>query len=214
MSIQNNFISGINTFSISAHSSLDYGAVCMRINVKLAKIIDVNSKLPGFISRIIKDTSVVIAWNSKDGITPVHFDADEPIVTVTLEEKTGNGSSIAIDYELTDIHFNVINIDISVSNILSTSVSVNIPSKFELKQNFPNPFNPTTTISFSIPSKLHVTLKVFDLLGKEISCLASEELSTGTYERQWYANTLPSGVYFCRVQAGSFSDTKKLILLR
>ncbi|MCR4439494.1 MAG: T9SS type A sorting domain-containing protein, partial [candidate division KSB1 bacterium] len=89
-----------------------------------------------------------------------------------------------------------------------------LPIHFSLGQNFPNPFNPATTISFSLPSKSFVILKVFDALGREVSTLISEELSAGMYARQWNAAGLPSGVYFYRLQAGSFVETKKLVLLR
>lgn len=85
---------------------------------------------------------------------------------------------------------------------------------FVLHQNYPNPFNPRTYISFSLPSRSFVSLKVFDALGREVSILLSEELPAGNYSRQWNATGLPSGVYFYRLQAGSFSDTKKLVLLR
>jgi hypothetical protein len=99
---------------------------------------------------------------------------------------------------------------------LSTGVNEKneFPNDFNLSQNYPNPFNPTTTISFSLPSKSYVSLKVFDALGREVSVLVSEEMTAGPYSKQWNANSLPSGVYFYRLQAGSFSETKKLILLR
>lgn len=89
-----------------------------------------------------------------------------------------------------------------------------LPLTFAVHQNYPNPFNPTTTISFSLPSKLFVRLKVFDALGREVSTLLSEELSAGTYSRQWNAEGLASGVYFYRMQAGNFVETRKLLLLR
>jgi len=89
-----------------------------------------------------------------------------------------------------------------------------LPAAFRLEQNYPNPFNPTTTISFSLPSKSFVSLKVFDALGREVSVLLFEALPAGTYARQWDATTQPSGVYFYRLQAGSFTETKKLVLLR
>jgi Lysophospholipase L1 and related esterases len=85
---------------------------------------------------------------------------------------------------------------------------------YVLGQNYPNPFNPATTISFSFPTQSFVSLKVFDALGREVSILLSEQLSAGTYLRQWDATGLASGVYFYRLQAGSFIETKKLILLR
>jgi photosystem II stability/assembly factor-like uncharacterized protein len=89
-----------------------------------------------------------------------------------------------------------------------------IPTEFSLAQNYPNPFNPSTTISFGLPSQSFVSLKVFDLLGKEVATIVSEELSAGSHVRQWNANGMPSGVYFYRLQAGSVTEAKKLVLLR
>ena len=93
-------------------------------------------------------------------------------------------------------------------------LSTDLPTHFSLDQNYPNPFNPATSISFSLPSKSFVSLKVFDALGREVSILLADELPAGTYERQWNAAALPSGVYFYRLQAGSFTETKKLLFLR
>lgn len=90
----------------------------------------------------------------------------------------------------------------------------NIPSVISLFQNYPNPFNPSTTISFALPSRSFVTLKVFDLLGREVSTIVSEEMSAGSYSRTWSTTNVSSGIYFYRLQAGSFIDTKKCYLLR
>jgi len=89
-----------------------------------------------------------------------------------------------------------------------------LPTSYRLEDNFPNPFNPTTTISFSLPSKSFVLLKVFDALGREVAVLLSEELPSGRYSRQWNAANSASGVYFYRLQAGLYTQTKKLVLLR
>jgi hypothetical protein len=89
-----------------------------------------------------------------------------------------------------------------------------VATDFVLMQNYPNPFNPATTISFSIPSKSFVSLNIFDALGREVSSLLSEELSAGKYSQQWDAAGLSSGVYFYRLQAGSFVETKKLLVVR
>ncbi len=92
--------------------------------------------------------------------------------------------------------------------------STDLPTHFSLDQNYPNPFNPTTTISFNLPSKSFVSLKVFDIMGREIATIVSEEMSAGSYSRQWNAANMSSGIYFYRLQACSFTETKKLILLR
>ncbi len=88
------------------------------------------------------------------------------------------------------------------------------PKTFSLLQNFPNPFNPSTTISFTIPSRSFVSLKVFDIVGREVAIILSEEMPEGSYAKQWNAEKMSSGIYFCRMQAGSFTATKKLILLK
>jgi hypothetical protein len=92
--------------------------------------------------------------------------------------------------------------------------NVLLPPEFALDQNYPNPFNPATTISFRLPSQSFVSLKVFDSLGREVSILLENELPAGTYVRRWNAQSLQSGVYYCRLQSGSFTETKKLILQR
>jgi hypothetical protein len=85
---------------------------------------------------------------------------------------------------------------------------------FYLDQNYPNPFNPSTTINFSVPSSEFVTLKVFDVLGNEVATLVNEEKPVGSYEVNFNASNLASGIYFYTLQAGKFTETKKLILLK
>lgn len=88
------------------------------------------------------------------------------------------------------------------------------PKGFVLNQNYPNPFNPTTNIKFSITKKSFTTLKVFDALGKEVSNLISKNLPAAEYLLQWNAEGSPCGIYFYRLETESFSDTKKLILIK
>ena len=88
------------------------------------------------------------------------------------------------------------------------------PKDFSLSQNYPNPFNPSTKIQYSIPQSSSVTLKVFDILGNEIETLVNEAIPMGTYEITWYAGNLPSGIYFYKLQAGNFVETKKMMLLK
>jgi hypothetical protein len=89
-----------------------------------------------------------------------------------------------------------------------------IPGTFSLSQNYPNPFNPATKIRYSIPQSSNVVIKVFDILGNEIETLVNEEKPTGEYEVDFNAGNLTSGIYFYKLQAGSFVQTKKMILLR
>ncbi|MEW5799182.1 MAG: phospholipase D-like domain-containing protein [Bacteroidota bacterium] len=87
-----------------------------------------------------------------------------------------------------------------------------VPVEFALAQNFPNPFNPATTINFSIAAHEKTRLTIFDLLGREVATLVNQELNSGHYTVQWNASTLASGVYFYRLEAGNFIQTKKLLL--
>jgi hypothetical protein len=94
-----------------------------------------------------------------------------------------------------------------VSEILVSTKGIpgELPHEVSLQQNYPNPFNPTTTISFGLPSRSFVVLSVYDALGKEVSILLEEELSAGTYARQWNASGMASGVYFCRLSVSPSS---------
>ncbi|MBN8569123.1 MAG: T9SS type A sorting domain-containing protein [Ignavibacteria bacterium] len=83
-----------------------------------------------------------------------------------------------------------------------------------MSQNFPNPFNPATSIKFNLPVKSHVTLKVYNGLGKEIIELVNEQKPEGSYEVKFDASNLPSGVYYYKMVSDNFSETKKMILIK
>jgi hypothetical protein len=87
-------------------------------------------------------------------------------------------------------------------------------TSFRILQNYPNPFNPTTSIRYSVSELTKISLKVFDVLGKEVATLVNEEKPAGSYEVEFNASRLPSGIYFYKLQAGSFVETKKMILMK
>ena len=89
-----------------------------------------------------------------------------------------------------------------------------IPTIAHLSQNYPNPFNPTTTIEFRVSSSEFVSLQVFDVLGREVAMLVNEARSEGVNTVRWDASSQPSGVYYYRLQAGAFVESKKMILMR
>ena len=91
---------------------------------------------------------------------------------------------------------------------------VAIVSDYNLEQNYPNPFNPSTTIKFSVPTSELVTLKVYDVLGNEVTTLVNEQRAPGTYEVRFNAGSLASGVYVYKLQAGNFTQTRKLMLMK
>ncbi len=140
----------------------------------------------------------------------------------------GNGTSNSPkEYSFTDAvsqsgkySYRLKQIDIDGSYKYSNVVEVNVssPEKFELKANYPNPFNPTTTIEYSIPnvgaSIKNVQLKIYDVLGREVATLVNEKQSPGNYKVKFDASKLNSGAYFYTLRAGDFVSTKKMILLK
>ena len=124
-------------------------------------------------------------------------------------------SALKILYRLKQIDFNG-------TYSYSDEIEVNLnPLSFSLEQNWPNPFNNSCVIRYSIPKSSQVTLKIFNTLGEEIATLVNEEKPVGTYKVNWNAANLPSGVYFYRIQSvpssssgQAFIDTKKMILLK
>jgi len=93
-------------------------------------------------------------------------------------------------------------------------ISTEIPNDYSLSQNYPNPFNPQTNIRFEIPDAAYVILKIYNSLGEEVTTLANEELRAGVYEVQFDASYLPSGMYYYRITARSYTQTKKMVLVK
>ena len=88
------------------------------------------------------------------------------------------------------------------------------PAGFKLYQNYPNPFNPETKIQYSVDRRQFISLKIYNILGKDVASLVNEEKSAGVYDVKFYSANLPSGIYFYQLKAGEFSETKKMILLK
>ena len=104
--------------------------------------------------------------------------------------------------------------DISNFTVSVPNINDKYPASFKVFQNYPNPFNPTTKIKYEIPKTSFVIIKVYNVLGKQVAALVNEEKSAGNYEINFDASELASGIYFYCINAGSFTDTKKMILLR
>jgi photosystem II stability/assembly factor-like uncharacterized protein len=140
--------------------------------------------------------------NLKVIVNRLGYSGDSSMVTVT---PTSNVDSV-------NFYLNRIYIGIN-------PVGNNIPSDFKLYQNYPNPFNPTTNIKYQIPKNGFVSLKVYDLLGREIVTLVNEYQKAGTYETQFSINSitnhqLSSGIYFYRLLSGDFVETKKMLMIK
>jgi len=101
-----------------------------------------------------------------------------------------------------------------IVSVASGPDRLSVPQRLQLSQNYPNPFNPETSIHYSLPRSSHVILKIYNSLGQEMAALVDERKQAGEYNVQWNAANLPSGVFLCRLQAGEFTEMKKMLLLR
>jgi len=172
---------------------------------------------------------VNLNWTTASELNNLGFEVERKTVNEewrTIGFVNGKGNSTEInDYSFTDdlyevnssiLYYRLKQIDFNgsfeYSNIIE--VEVNVVSNFSLSQNYPNPFNPATTIRYEIPERRFVTIKVYDVLGNEVSTLVDEEKASGSYEIKIDGNELTSGIYFYQLKAGSFVETKKMILVK
>ncbi|HPI38568.1 MAG TPA: family 10 glycosylhydrolase [Ignavibacteriaceae bacterium] len=140
--------------------------------------------------RIVNDTSAVVTFTT--------IPSENIYFTVTAYDRGYNES-----------------LPSNEAGIIVNSIEDEIqPGGFSLEQNFPNPFNPTTMISYRLPVTGHVALKIFDVLGNEITKLVNEVKEPGTYNVEWNAAGISSGIYFYRIQSGNFSSVKKLVIMK
>lgn len=132
---------------------------------------------------------------------------------------SGHGGGILIPdrgYIIAHQGSNVYKLNVSYSVITSVSENViaGVPNEFNLSQNYPNPFNPSTTIRFDVPKSGNVSLKVYNELGKEVNSLVNSYRNAGSYEINFDASTLSSGIYFYKIESNGFAATKKMLLIK
>ncbi len=146
--------------------------------------------------------------------TPVKYTEHEPYYNKPAIEYLGNKKFGVVYLSWTSpvtrgAYFDMNDMTVGIGDDLASS-----PSGFNLLQNYPNPFNPTTLISYQIPTQSNVSIKVYDALGNLVKVLVNEEKPVGTHQVEFNAEKLASGIYFYRIQAGSFTQTKKMLLVR
>jgi hypothetical protein len=137
----------------------------------------------------------------------------EDSIAVDLRMATADSNGFTADYIISPA-FAVGNWDSTTVTDVRPPGQENIPGRFALEQNFPNPFNPTTVVSFQLPVVSEVKLVVYDILGREVATLVNDKKQPGNYSVQLDGTHLASGVYFYRLQAGHFVQTRKLLLLK
>ncbi len=160
---------------------------------------------------------VVIGHTVFDNITFLYKDK---VICIDLDHENNytNGFMSALYYENGEIYNFQTNGTTETYTMLKTMTEIDQEEhqlqKFSLNQNYPNPFNPSTIIKYEIPERSFVTIKVYDVLGREIITLVNQEKPVGSYEVVFDSQGLTSGVYFYRMQAGSFVETKKMVLMK
>ncbi len=192
---------------------------------------DEGSPLPVELSSLTASSikeGILLEWQTATEINNYGFEIQRAIANNNFETigfVAGNGNSNSIkSYSFTDnylsnekLSYRLKQIDNDGKFVYSDVVEVNstqIPTNFELYQNYPNPFNPNTTIKFDLPKKQFVTLKIYDILGKEITTLVNETLNAGTYQKEWNPSSLSSGVYIYRLQTDNFTQVRKMNFMK
>jgi hypothetical protein len=154
----------------------------------------------------------IVKFNLVTHQTPFYCIVD----TITFVKDTGVTNVSGYQGDFCTGVFYTIKHELTSTLITGTSdrSSFDIPNHFTLSHNYPNPFNPSTTIQFTLPHASYVTLKIYNLLGEEVATLVSEQLSPGTYTKQWSAEKFASGIYYYRIQGEKYTETKKLLLVK
>lgn len=192
-------------------------------------------QLAGFTATVVNNNAVRLDWRTITEVNNYGFEVERSTGTIENFELL-QGSFIAgggttnqpREYTLTDfdapsgrLYYRLKQIDLDGTINRTEPLAVDVltgvdenatPSAFLLKQNYPNPFNPSTTIAFDLPFSGFVSLKVFDVLGREVATIVNEELNQGSYLKTFLAEGLSSGVYWYALKAGEYSQTRKLLL--
>ena len=176
-------------------------------------------------------SSVLLRWRTETEVNNYGFEIERASSSATLVKEWKNvgfikgsgNSSTFVDYSFTDkpampgiYYYRLKQIDLNGNLEYSSIVSIEIyaPNQYSLNQNHPNPFNPTTQISYCLPTDGFVTLKVFDIMGSELVSLINENLKAGSYTATFDASKYASGIYICRISAGNYSSSIKMILMK
>ena len=219
-------------FKVSAHEENIYKSFYMSEPDTGYSIDNLAPVVPGGIIAIGHEDRVEIAWDDNDDndfqYYAIYRSLDSDFDPDTMSTHTY--STIENSFDDTSVEFGetyyykIVAVDFSGNksdyseNVYALVTDVNlegeIPTVYGLKQNYPNPFNPSTVISYSLPESGLVSLKVFDILGQEVADLVNQIKSAGVYEVSFDASNLTTGLYIYRMEAGNFTETKKMLLVK
>lgn len=205
----NSAITGINFFvSPESDSGADYISGNVSDNsgnsIKGALVFAINSnqEISGFAITNVNGSYVI------PGLVPGSYTIQSDYLGYT----SGQSQNVNLDY--TANYSGSASFVLSPEGVTSVESSPSLPKAFKLNQNYPNPFNPSTIISYSVPVNSFVTIKVYDIIGREVATLVNNNISAGNHKVTFDAADLSSGIYFYQIRAGNFVQTKKMILLK
>ena len=179
--------------------TLEDGLVSASV-IDLQVAITLNGTTSSVAGELLDANGTVVAVNNSTGNNPFTLTAPGPgTYTVNAGFKNPNRrwDSVMVDISMTDIGENA-----------------SKPVLYKLYDNYPNPFNPSTTLRYSLPEASFTSIKIYDAVGKEVAVVVNEMKTAGTYQIEFNAVGLSSGIYYYSIQAGTFSETKKMILMK
>jgi hypothetical protein len=167
----------------------------------------------GVIGRLMVPGNIVsLAVDDNMNILGLESPADGPSRLIAIHRTNGLGTPVRT---FGTSHLRGIAFDPRVPTLAVLGQELqSLPKHFTLEQNYPNPFNPETAIRYELPVTSSVKLIIYDLLGREVEMLVNEHKSAGIHSTTWNASRMASGVYFCRLAAGRFIQTRRMLLLR
>ena len=196
---------------------------------EIVKVNDINaSEANSVAADIDNEGNIIIVWEGWPDLYGQRYSSDMSRIgenfKINTSESDGNAFPCVrlrngkiytawdrLNHGKTSVWMNILDFN-NPTNIVTKTEEY--PQQFYLSQNHPNPFNPTTTIEYSLPSYEHVKIEVYDLLGREIITLVDEDKLAGSYKVEFDGSGLTSGIYFYKLQAGRYTEAKKLLLIK
>jgi Secretion system C-terminal sorting domain len=201
--------------TLTSNDSADFSVIIPAVTGSFSNTVKFSASLDS----LPHNGNITYSFISKDSVTGFPDSIVLKVKTINVTDVrvfrltvTGRGLPLNVP-----VHKRIVSL--FVNTISVRKISSEVPVSFKLYQNYPNPFNPTTKIKFSIPPSkgargMNVRLVIYDILGREVVTLVNEKLNPGTYEADWDGTNYPSGVYFYKLVTNSYSETKKMVLLK
>ncbi len=204
------FVTAAGNSILTTNSTFSFSSIHLGVSVTDSTVIHNTGNFNLIISSIQSTNPVFTITPSTAIIAPSTSMVFSVTAHPTVQQQQTSGYLIFSDNSPNALD----TVKVQISSVTSVVVPKNLPTKFSLEQNYPNPFNPSTTIAFGLPVASHVSLKIFDVLGREVKTIVNEFREPGVYKETFNANHLSSGLYFYQIRAGNFIQTGKMQLVK